>query len=264
MTDPFFAFDWYFTDVSERDAARHHALADRPLETRVLRVSVIVDLYPLSALWTELPQNHPVAELWLESQTDLLATIYPAYGGFFRQSFTILRAWFEIAVHGVFFAAHYGQTSGRYEQWRRGQRNAPAKMRELAKSFASRGDKLLQVDEQAILGKLDPVYSFLSLQAHAKGLDIYDLQEGRDNVPRYLPKSYDLWYTKMLEAFAALCFLYRLYYSREIAAYLSKAPAELNRARELTGSLSGLVPDFVDLMVDAFSVLGAALSSRVE
>ncbi len=34
-----------------------------------------------------------------------------------------------------------------------------------------------------------------------RGLNIYNFQEGRDNVPRYLPKSYDIWFSKMLSAF---------------------------------------------------------------
>jgi hypothetical protein len=49
--------------------------------------------------------------------------------------------------------------------------------------------------------QLDPLYGFFSHQAHAQGLDIYNLQGGRDNAPRYLPKSYDIWFSKMLSAF---------------------------------------------------------------
>jgi hypothetical protein len=252
--DPFSTFDWYFADVSEGDTARFHALNDRPQETAILMNLVSADSIVHFALWTELPKNHPVAELWLETQTDLLATIYLAYGGFFRQAFTVLRAWFEIAVHAVFFSAHYGQPSGRYEQWRRGQRNAPAKMRELAESLASRADKVIPADKSTILGKLDPVYSFLSLHSHAQGLDIYDLQEGRDNVPRYLPKSFDMWYDKMLEAFGAVCFLYRIFFPREIASYLRQSKPEMERANELAGMLSGVITDFGNLIAEAVTL----------
>jgi hypothetical protein len=250
--NPFMAFDWYFTDISKEDAARYHALNDRPLETSALINLVSADSLIHFALWTELPKNHPVAELWLETQTDLLATIYLAYGGFFRQAFTVLRSWFEIAVHGVFFSAHYGQPSGRYEQWRRGQRNAPAKMQELAEALASRSDKAIQVDKATIFQKLDPIYSFLSLQTHAQGLDVYELQGGRDNVPRYLPKSFDLWYEKVLGTFDALCFLYRVFFPKELASYFKKSKAEMKLAQELAKSLSGMLPDFRDLMSDVF------------
>lgn len=252
--DPFHTFDWYFTDASTGDAARLHALNDKPRETDTLMNLVNADSIVHFALWSELPENHPVGELWLETQTDLLATIYLAYGGFFRQAFTILRAWFELAVHAVFFSAHYGQPSGRYEQWRRGQRNAPAKMLELAESLASRADQVIPTDKATIFNRLDPVYSFLSLHTHSQGLDIFNLQEGRDNVPRYLSKSFDLWYEEVLEAFNAACFLYRIFFPREIASYLRKSKPEMERANELAAILSRLVPDFGDLIAEAVAL----------
>ncbi|HUY14702.1 MAG TPA: hypothetical protein VMX16_13905 [Terriglobia bacterium] len=248
--NPFSSFDWYFTDASEEDAARFRALKDRPQQTSVLMNVVSADSLTHFALWSQLPPGHPVAELWLETQTDLVATIYLAYGGFFRQALTVLRAWFEIAVHGVYFSGHYGQPDGRYEQWRRGQRNAPAKMQAIAKSLASRTDKALQVGESAILEKLYPVYKVLSLQTHAQGLDIYELQEGRDNVPRYLPKSFDLWYAKVLEAFNAISFLYRVFFPEEIATYLKGSKAELESAVELKNLIGKLIPEFGELVED--------------
>ncbi len=248
--DPFSSFDWYFTDASAEDGARRRALNDRPQQTLALMHVVSANSLMHFALWSELPAGHPVAELWLETQTDLLATIYLAYGGFFRQALTILRSWFEIAVHGVFFSEHYGQPNDRYEQWRRGRRNAPAKMLDLARSLASRADKAVNVEESAILDKLGPVYEFLSLQTHAQGLDIYDLQKGRDNVPRYLPESFDLWLAKVLEAFNAICFLYRLFFPKEIAAYLKGSRAELERMVELTRVLRSPIPEFGTLVDD--------------
>jgi len=246
--NPFMTFDWYFTDVSEGESARYHALEDKPVETTSLMHLTQADSVIHFALWSELPENHPVAELWLETQTDLLATIYLAYGGFFRQALTVLRSWFEIAIHGVFLSAHYGQPSGRYEQWRRGQRNAPANIHKLAQALASRQDMVVQTEEAEILSKIEPVYSFLCHRTHAQGLDIYDLQDGRDNVPRYLPRSFDVWYQKVLESFDAVCFLYRVFFPKQIAAYLQRSAAEKQRALKLTVSLSGLMPDFERLM----------------
>ncbi|HEY2625200.1 MAG TPA: hypothetical protein VGI41_00465 [Candidatus Udaeobacter sp.] len=249
--DPFLTFDWVFTDTSHKDAARFHALEARPTETTVLQELISADSIVNFALWSELPRNHPVSELWLETQTDLLASIYLAYGGFFRQALTILRAWFEIAVHGVFFSAHYGHPTGRYERWRKGQRNASAKTNDLAEALAARHDKLIPVDRVTIFEKINPVYAFLSHQTHAQGLDIYDFQEGRDNVPRYLPKSYDIWFSHVLSAFDAVCFLYRLFFSPRIADYFRKSASELQRARELAGSLSASVPELQALISDA-------------
>lgn len=245
---PYLSFDWYFTDLSKRDGARFHALRDKEKETFVLIKLIEADSLVHFSLWSELPKNHPVGELWLESNTDLLATIYLAYGGFFRQALAILRCWFEIAIHGVFFSNHYGQPTSPYEQWRKGQRNAPANMVDVARSLASRQDMVVKVDEDTILKKLNPLYSFLSQQTHAQGLDVHDLQKGRDNVPRYLPRSFDIWYEKVLEVFDAFCFLYRIFYVNEITAYIRKTNAETQRTSELRKLLSTSIPEFGKLM----------------
>lgn len=199
------------------------------------------------ALWSELPKNHPVGALWLETNTDLLSTIYLSYGGFFRQALTILRSWFELGIHGVFFSAHYAQSSSRYEQWRIGYRNAPAKIIDIANSLANRPDKLFNADKEMIKNKLS-IYSFLSEHAHGRGLDIYNLQEGRDNVPRFLPKSFDIWYVKVLEAFDSLCFFYRLFFLKEIALYFKKPDNEMQRARNLKNVFKELMPEFIALL----------------
>jgi hypothetical protein len=250
--DPFMIFDWYFTDTSQRDSARYHALRDKPAETNVLMQLKEADSIVHFALGSELPDNHPVAELWLETQTDLRATIYLAYGGFFRQALAVLRSWFEIALLGVYFSDHYGQYNEKYEQWRRDERNAPANISDLARALASRRDMVNVVEEATILNRLEPIYSFLSRQIHGRGLDIYDLQRGRDNVPRYLSRSFDIWYGKVLEVFGALCFLYRAFFTREIASYLVST-SEVDSAQRLSNSLSGTVPDFRNLMDDVIT-----------
>ena len=148
--DPFFTFDWYFADTSKEDGARFHALKNKGKETLVLIELVEADSLVHFSLWSKLPENHPVEELWLESQTDLLATIYLAYNGFFRQALAILRCCYEIAVHVVFFSAHYGQPTSPYEQWRNGQRNAPANMLNVARSLATRQDMIIRLSEDTI------------------------------------------------------------------------------------------------------------------
>lgn len=256
--DPFMTFDWYFSDVSERDGARFHALKSKKTETSVLMELIEAESLMHFALWNELPKNHPVGELWLETQTDLLASVYLAYGGFFRQALSVLRCWFEIAVHGVYFSDHYGQKNERYEQWRRGERKVPSKMEHVAKSLAFRQDIVVKIDEDTILKKLKPIYSFLSQHTHAQGLDIHQLQQGRDNVPRFLPRSYDIWYKKVLEAFDAISFLYRIFFPNQIASYFKGSEAELNRIRKLTKSLAKVLPNFSDLMNGAFAVIEAS------
>jgi hypothetical protein len=253
--DPFITFDWYFADASAEDSARVQALNARPSETRVLLDIVRADSVVNFALWSELPDGHPVRELWLESQTDLLATVYLAYGGFFRQALAVVRSWFEITTHEVFFSGHYGQPTGRYEKWRAGERNAPTNMEVLAESLAARTDKVLAVDKAAILIKLNGLYGFLSQQTHAQGLDVCNLQDGRDNVMRYLAGSFEIWYTKLLEAFGAICFLYRVFFPRQLGGYLGRSKGELETVVALEGTLKGSVPEFAELVRDSLAFL---------
>ena len=127
-------------------------------------------------------------------------------------------------------------------------------MDQIAKSLANREDLTIDVDESTILGKLKPIYSSLSQHTHAQGLDVYKYQEGRDNVPRYLPRSYEIWYKTLLEAFDDIAFLYRIFFPKEIAAYLKTSQAELDRAHALVKSLS-MLADFDDLMSDVFTFI---------
>jgi len=98
------------------------------------------------------------------------------------------------------------------------------------------------------ISKLNPVYKFLSQQTHAQGLDIINLQEGRDNVPRFLHKSYDIWYGKTLEAFDAICFLYKTFFPNEIASYMKDRPKELERLNNQQKKFKKMLIEFSDLV----------------
>lgn len=247
--DPDIAFDWYFSDVSETDGARNAALTDQQAHTQELIGLVNADSIVHFALWSELPEGHPVSELWLESQTDLLATIYLAYGGYFRQAFTVLRSWFEIAMQGIFFAGHFGKPNARYEQWRMGNRNAPISMHSIASALVNRRTSNgVPLTEQAILQKLDPVYSVLSQHAHGRGLDVFDLQDGRDNVPRYLPKSFNLWYETVFSTVDAVYFFYATFYRDDVGSYLATSKSEFKRADSLCDEIGSKLPSYILLI----------------
>jgi len=242
------AFDWDWSDTYRSESARAQALQHRPVHSRVLARVCEGDSLVNFALWSSLPQGHPVGELWLETQTDLHAAIYLAYGGYFRQAFVILRTWFELAIAGLYFANHYEQPNSRYRQWRAGSRQAPASMPMVATSLASHADKSLDVSADDIRQRLEPVYSRLSHHVHGQGLDVYDLQNGRDNVPRFLARSFDLWWTGVTEVFATICYLYRLFYTKELGTYFVSSKPELRRARVVGRSLERAVPEFLVLI----------------
>lgn len=241
--DPSGLFDWYFSDISPRDGARYHALFERRQHTLKLNRLYKIDSIIHFALWNQLPKGHPVGELWLETNTDVEATIYLAYGGFFRQALTILRSWFEIAVHGIYFSFHYGQPTSRYAQWRNGKRDAPANMTKIMESVLSRyKDQSCDHAVRDALKDLTPTYALLCEHAHGQGLDIHDLQEGRDNVPRFLPRSYDMWFETMFRAFDTIYRLYGLLFGEEIRTYLQSASGEHKRLDKHSAHLAKELP----------------------
>ncbi len=245
------AFDWDWSDGFDDESSRGQALKNRPRQTLMLSELCRADSLVHFALWTKLPKQHPVGELWLETQTDLHGSIYLAYGGYFRQALALLRLWLEMASNGVYFAKHYGQPTGRYEQWRSGQRQAPADMRKISESLAKRHGKLLNVNVEDIRSRLEPLYSNLCHHVHGQGLDVYDLQNGRDNVPRFLKHSFDLWCESAVSVFSAICYLYRIFFSKQIGEYLLGSKSEKRRAISLSCSLESHVPDFHLLISEA-------------
>ena len=190
----------------------------------------------------------------VETQTDLMATVYLAYGGFFRQALSVLRSWFEVSVDGVFFSTHYGQPTGRYEQWKSGQRNVPVNMNKIAESLANRSLSNSHVNKKTIVRKLVPLYSFLSEHTHPQGIEVHNLQDGRDNVPRYLPKSFDMWYGTVMDSFDAICFLYRIFFPVEIALYFKKSQMETVSLKTLQKSLARELPEFTKLVANVYAL----------
>jgi hypothetical protein len=249
-------FDWDWSDGFDQESARGQALKNRPQETRILSKVCQADSILHFALWSKLPTHHPVAELWLETQADLHSSIYLAYGGYFRQAIAILRLWLEMAVNGVYFSKHFGQPTGRYELWRSGQRHAPADMRKISDSLAKRPGKLLKADFEDIRSRLEPLYSSLCHHVHGQGLDLYSLQKGRDNVPRFLEQSFDLWCQSLVSAFNTICYLYRVFFSKEIGDYLRESKSENRWAVSLGGSLESNAPDFQSLIREACAKKG--------
>ena len=254
--DPLLAFDWDWSDGFASESSRARALKKRPRQTRLLAKLCEANNLIHFALWSSLPERHPVGELWLETETDLQGSIYLAYGGYFRQALAILRLWLEMAVNGVYFAKYYRQPTSRYRQWRAGGRHAPADMRKIADSLAARPEKLFQADSNAISKRLEPIYSTLCHHVHGQGLDLYDLQDGRDNVPRFLEHGFDLWHQNLIEVFDTICYLYRLFYVKEIATYLTTSTPEIRRVLALSRSLQRYVPEFALVTSAATSKVG--------
>lgn len=128
-------------------------------------------------------------------------------------------------------------------------------MSQIAKSLSGRSDKLFKADFADIKQRLEPVYTTLCHHVHGQGLDLYDLQNGRDNVPRFLEQSFDIWFEMLNQVFGTICFLYRLFYAKELGAYLSRSKSELQHALTLKRVLNDNAPDFSLLITEAVSEL---------
>lgn len=175
---------------------------------------------------------------------------------FYRQALTILRPYFETAILGVFYSRkeYYKQPTARYKQWRNGKRDSPADIRKIARSLAKRSDMSIKVDEETIFQKLKPVYDSLSEHVHGQGIDVYKFQEGRENFPRYLEKSFDLWYKKLTDVFDVLCFLCRIFFLNQLKCYLNSNQGDKESANRLLQThLVKLIPEFRELIQKALN-----------
>ncbi|TAN02838.1 MAG: hypothetical protein EPN36_15120 [Rhodanobacteraceae bacterium] len=121
-------------------------------------------------------------------------------------------------------------------------------MRKIAESLAVRSGKSFDADAGSIFRRLDPVYAALCNHTHGRGLDVYDLQNGRDNVPRFLERSFDTWWQGLVQVFAVACYLYRLFYVKPLCQYFAEYGSEKRRAVALGKALHAIVPEFALLV----------------
>jgi hypothetical protein len=250
------AFDWEWSDEYPSESARDQAILNRRRHTRQLARLCEGHSLVHFALWEKLPKGHPIGELWMETSTDLGASVYLAYGGYFRQALAILRLWLELSANGLYFAQHYSQPTSRYRKWRAGERQAPTNMQAIAQSLAADSKAQTGADAIAIRQILEPLYAELCHHVHGQGLDVYDLQNGRDNVPRFLEQSFDLWWKCAFRVLDATCYLYRLFYTKELGAYLSISKSEKRRALSLAKVLQPNAPEFALLIATAIKTSG--------
>lgn len=193
-------FDLRFSDSSPEESVRY--VTFRKELNKLKRVGRIVNEESALryTLFEKLPLNHPIAELWLESQTDLLSSTYLVLGGYYRQAVSCLRNWLELTLVGVYYDKYYRGATSRYNQWKAGKRKSP-KWRDLMDSLFSRPHIRMADGLIGLRNKIEKQYGRLSLFVHSRGIDVYNMQKGRDNVPRFLKQPFDIWLKNLNQTF---------------------------------------------------------------
>ena len=182
-----FAFDFYWSDKS-RASVRSETLKDKKEFFPEIEKIIDKNSELNFKLFEKFGAQHPISQLWLESETDIKASVYLCFGGYYRQAIAILRNWLELTLLAIYFS----ERPQEYEEWKKGIKKSPVGKPLIRKVFKE-GDKKIVMKEK-LEKECEEIYDKLSIFTHSRGIDKYKLQEGRDNVPRYLEKSFNLWF----------------------------------------------------------------------
>lgn len=211
-----FSFDLPFSDMLPNESVRSITVKNRFEELEQIRKIKNGDSIVNFALFMKLGQEHPSARLWLETETDLSSSIYLILGGYYRQALMCLRNWLELTLTGIYYNNYWKGETSRYNQWKSGQRQSPTWKNLLEALFSRR--EFSAADEAVKLRKrLEILYNDLSAFVHNRGMSKYKLQNGRDNVPRYVEGAFNLYYRMVQKVFDMLVLILFISYSKELA-----------------------------------------------
>jgi len=133
--------------------------------------------------------HHPVYELVsLESELDFDASILLAFGGYYKQALMCLRNVFELPYCAMYYDNHREE----YSLWKKGQRRSPSFSKNILEFVFKETN--LREHKDRWKPKIKSQYTYLSQFVHTSAIDKTELWKGRDNVPRFLPRSFDRWF----------------------------------------------------------------------
>lgn len=115
-----FVFDFYWSDDSSESVRSNTFDKKKEILPEIERI-INEDSEMNFKLFEKFGLQHPVFQLWLESETDIKASIYLCFGGYYRQAIAILRNWLELTLLAIYFSTH----SQEYEEWKKGIKKAP-------------------------------------------------------------------------------------------------------------------------------------------
>lgn len=232
MDELYSSFDLGFSDTYTRpgESARLDSFLKRLPQLRIVDEILEEESDINYTLWYSLPKGNPVGELWLEHQTDLRASIYLSLGGYYRQAISTLRNWLELCLVGVYYDRHWQDRNSRYDQWKKGIKKSPRNFEnDLLVSIFGR-EPLKTIEKQfKFRSSLTVLHRQLSAHVHNSGDVGTKLQKGRDNVPRFIRRSFERWYTLLRRTFTAIVVVFALSYQGLLRGYYMKKRGNLIR-----------------------------------
>ncbi len=221
----YYAFDLGFSDGYKAESVRYYTLKNELEKLKVVKSIIHADSIVNFHLFNKLGSKHPSSELWLETNTDLHASIYLVLGGYYRQGLMCLRSWFEITLDGIYYSRNFRYKGSKYEQWKKGERRSPS-WKGLLESLFSR-DEFVTADKIDLTNKMQNLHDELCAFVHNTAMDVYDLQKGRDNVPRYISSSSDLWFNLLKKTFNLITLVQFVAYSKQFKEMRMKEYKEI-------------------------------------
>jgi hypothetical protein len=158
--------------------------------------------------------------------------VYLAYGGYYRQAMGLLRSWIELVLAGLFFEK---QPQEDFQRWLEGKNRTPSIQTTIKKIWSS--------SKPHWVVSLEELADELDRYVHSRGIEKTKLQVGRDNVPRYIPHAYDIWYQLFKRSFAMY-----------IEILVNTHPNELNnyygRSKKETEELYSSIPADLQCIIE--------------
>jgi len=215
-----FSFDLGFSDMYQNESVRSITIENKFEELEHIRKIKEGDSIVNFVLFMKLGEKHPSAQIWLETETDLSSSIYLMLGGYYRQALMCLRTWLELTLIGIYYNKYYKEGTSRYNQWKTNQRQSPT-WKNLLDSLFTRPEFQNANKSINLRRELEVLYTELSAFVHNRGMSKYKLQNGRDNVPRYVENAFDVYYKMLQKTFDTLVLILFVSYQKELA-YVKK------------------------------------------
>lgn len=238
-----FSFDLGFSDIWPNESVRSTTFEKKYEELEKIRNIKSGDSIVNFILFAKLGEEHPSAQLWLETDTDLSSSIYLLLGGYYRQALMCLRNWLELTLIGIYYNRYYKEKTSRYNQWKEGERQSPT-WRDLLDSLFSRTEFQKADNLIGLRKKLEILYNELSEFVHNRGMSKHQLQEGRDNVPRYVENAFNIYYEMLQRTFDLLVLVLFTEYKNELE-YTKEKEWE-----EIEGLLTGKTRKFIESLYE--------------